>query len=103
MIREMLAWPTRPTGIICGSERLLNLVASVVSETDLTGEVDLVFQGQAGAPSVEHSPYVHVQPTHPFEEIAATAAGMFASLANGRKLEQHRVVVPVELRLPQKQ
>ena len=103
MVREMLAAPTRPTGIICGSERLLNLVGSVVSEMGFTGEVELVFQGQAGAPSVEHSPYVHAQPTQTFAEIAAIAADMFASLAEGRKLAQHRVVVPVELRLPQKQ
>jgi DNA-binding LacI/PurR family transcriptional regulator len=100
MVHEMLASPKRPTGIICGSERLLNLVASVVSDMGLADEVELVFQGQAGAPSVEHSPYVHVQPTQPFAEIASMVADMFASLATGKQLRQHRVVVPVELRKP---
>ena len=103
MVREMLARPTRPTGIICGSERLLNLVASVVSDMALDSEVELVFQGQAGAPSVERSPYAHAQPTQPFAEIAAIAADMFASLAAGRTLAQHRVLVPLELRLPQRE
>lgn len=102
LVREMLEDDARrPTGVICGSERLLNLVASVVSDGRLEQRVELVFQGQAGAPSVEHSPFVHAQPTQTFADIAFTVAGMLASLALGGQLAQHRVVVPVELHEPQ--
>jgi DNA-binding LacI/PurR family transcriptional regulator len=101
-VRELLERPDRPTGIICGTDRLVGIVESVASSLELRigRDVELVFQGQS-TPAVERLPYVHAQPQLTFKQIANTVADMLRTLSEGGALEQDRVIVPVELREPE--
>ena len=101
-VRELLERPDRPTGIICGTDRLVGVVESVASnlELRLPRDVELVFQGQS-TPAVERLPYVHAQPRVTFKQIAELVANMLRTLSDGKSLEQERVIVPVELREPE--
>jgi hypothetical protein len=47
-------------------------------------------------------PYVHAQPRLTFKQITNTVADMLKTLSEGGALEQDRVVVPVELREPER-
>jgi DNA-binding LacI/PurR family transcriptional regulator len=100
-VRELLERPDRPTGVICGTDRLVGVVESVASGLELRvpRDVELVFQGQS-TPAVERLPYVHAQPQLTFKQIAELIADMLRTLSEGNTLEQDRVIVPVELREP---
>ncbi len=100
-VRELLERPDRPTGIICGTDRLVGIVEAVASSLDLRlpRDVELVFQGQS-TPAVERLPYVHAQPRQTFKQIAELVADMLKRVADGGQLEKPRVVISVELRVP---
>jgi len=100
-VRELLERPDRPTGVICGTDRLVGIVESVASNLELKvgRDVELVFQGQT-TPAVERLPYVHAQPRLTFKQIAEMISNMLRTLSDGKSLEDERVVVPVELREP---
>jgi alanine racemase len=101
-VRELLERTDRPTGIICGTDRLVGVVESVASSLELKmgRDLDLVFQGQS-TPAVERLPYAHAQPRLTFKQIANTVAEMLKTLSEGGALEQDRVIIPVELREPE--
>jgi DNA-binding LacI/PurR family transcriptional regulator len=96
--RELLERPDRPTGLICGSDRLLGVVASTADELGLAvpRDLELTFQGQS-TPAIERLPYPHVQPQLSFRELTARVAQMLKDLVEGRALRQERIVVPVVL------
>lgn len=99
-VGELLAAANRPTGLICGGERLLAVVESLVRQMGLTQEVELVYD-TLSKPGKAQSPYVHVRPRHTFEEIAAMVAGMLATQIKGQPPEERHVVIPVELARPE--
>jgi len=88
----------RPSGIICGSDRLLGVVASTAEELGLLvpSRLELIFQGQS-TPATERLPYPHVQPQLSFRELAERIARMLKELVEGKTLGQERIVVPVVL------
>ena len=96
--RELLERPDRPTGIICGSDRLVSVVASTAEDVglEIPQSLELVFQGQS-TPAIERLPYPHVQPQLSFAEVAERVAQMLKELVEGHALRQERVVVPVVL------
>jgi GntR family transcriptional regulator of arabinose operon len=96
-ITELLSTSDAPSGLICGGERVLGVVQSVVEKLGLAKAVEVVFQSHT-SPTADHSAYVHVRPKWTLEQLASTVAGMLASLAEGTALDDSRVVVPVELR-----
>lgn len=101
-VRELLEGPVRPTGIICGLESLAKVVADVGGSLGLSipQDLDLVFTSQSTSAS-DQLPFVHTEPQRSFQEIAGLVADMLKAQAEGKKLEQERVVVEVQLRFPQ--
>lgn len=98
-VSELLTLSPRPTGIICGSEQLLRLVEPLIEQLGLRGQVEIVLHSHA-TPRAERCPYVHVQSQRSFAEIASAVAGMLARRVEGKPLENDRIVLPVELRMP---
>lgn len=103
-VEGLLAGADRPTGIICRSERFVRVVATIAAEQGLAGPCDLeiVFQTQASRPSTKSSfgSCVYVCPRESFKQIAQELATMLKRVAEGRSLASERVVVPVELHVP---
>jgi DNA-binding LacI/PurR family transcriptional regulator len=99
--RDLLDRPDRPTGIICGSDRLVHMTASTAADVGLEvpRDVELVFQGQA-KPEAQQLPYPAVQPRLQFRQVAELIADMLARLAAGETLKDKRIVIPVELHDP---
>ncbi len=100
-VREVLAAPERPTAIICGLERLAGVVVNVADSLGLSlpNDVEVVFHTQTIA-GAEQLPFVHTEPKESFFEISERVADMLERQADGRKLEQERVVIEVRLRNP---
>jgi len=101
-VRELLDRPDRPTGIICNTDRLVGMVEAVASKLNLEigRDIEIVFQGLS-TPAVDRLPYVHAQPRLTFRQIAELVSDMLRTLSEGKKLDQERVVIPVELREPE--
>ena len=103
-IEELFAGRDRPTGVICRSERFVGVVASIAAASGLAAprDLDIVFQTQSSRPLTKASAftYAHVRPRESFKQIARELAVMLRRVAEGRALAQERVVVPVELHVP---
>ncbi|MBN2309614.1 MAG: substrate-binding domain-containing protein [Candidatus Hydrogenedentes bacterium] len=98
---ELARLPDRPTAFILVSERLAHAVAASVSGMGLAVPqvVEVVFWDHATF-RVRQSPYPHVQPKLPVEDIAAKIGRMLSDLVEGRPLARERILVPVEFRQP---
>ncbi len=99
-VREVLDRPDRPTGIICHSERMVGAVLATAEQLGLSvpRDVELAFQGQARS-SDEHR-FARVEPKLGFDKISQVIADMLRQVMQGKRPEQERIVVPVELREP---
>lgn len=96
---ELLRHDTRPTGVICASDRLVGVVASCAEELKLSipADIELVFQSQS-VPAAGLLGYPYVQPKHSFREVAQLVAGMLRRVADRETPENRHIVIPVELR-----
>jgi hypothetical protein len=90
--------------VICRSERFVGVVASIAAASGLAAprDLDIVFQTQSPRPLTKASAftYAHVRPRESFKQIARELAVTLRRVADGRSLAQERVVVPVELHVP---
>lgn len=100
-VRELLEQDIRPTGVICGSERLVGAVAAVAAELKIAvpKQLEIVFNGQA-TPAVDGMPYVHTRPQMPFKQIAELVVNMLRLLTEKQKISDDRVIIDAELRVP---
>lgn len=98
--RAVLARESRPTGVICRSQRMLGAFFAALADLGLSApkDVEVVYE-RSGSPSrrAEHPPYTHVRSKVPYEQIADQIAALLHRLCTGEPVESHRVVVPVEL------
>jgi DNA-binding LacI/PurR family transcriptional regulator len=103
-IEGLFASQDRPTGIICRSERFVRVVATTAAGQGwvVPRDLDIVFQTQSSGPPTRpfFVRYAHVRPRESFKQIAQELAIMLKRVAEGQLLAPERVVVPVELHVP---
>lgn len=100
--QELLDRRDRPTGVICGSERLVGVVAATAKALELSipKDLELVFHWQGSSSEGDHLPYPHACPKLPFRQIAQKVAETLKRLSEGKPLETLHVLFDVELKEP---
>ena len=102
--KSVLEKPNHPTAIITRGSYQAEAMSSVVSSLglDATNGVEVVFDHQdETSPHVDVASYTRVEPTLSFIEIAATFGKMLTEMSEGISATPPRVIVPVELHIPE--
>ena len=100
-VREVLGLLNRPTAFIARYQHHAEIISAVATELGLAvpEDVQIVFRSQS-AVSAEQSAHPHTQPVKGLEQIGAQIGDMLGQLAEGRPVDEQRVVIPVELQAP---
>ena len=97
-IRDLLAMPDPPTGLIA-TKRIFARAANVaLDELGLADRLDIIYQDPLFTRESD-LPYVSVRPKIPFQDIACLVGKTLRRICEGQPLERNRLVIPVELRL----
>ena len=96
--KHLLEDEIHPTAIIARNERLAEMANTAVTEMGLAvpDDVEIVFVDHA-TDEVQRSPHPHVQTTKTREESTMFMGEMLNRLSRGETLDQHKVVISVEL------
>lgn len=99
---ELLDRQDRPTGVICGNERLVGVLAATAKQLALSipDDLELAYFCVRSHTESDNLPYPHVHSRLPFREVAEKVADMLKQLADGRPVDPAHVLFDVELHDP---
>lgn len=97
-IRELLAMPDPPTGLIAIKRIFARAAGVALEELGLADRLEIIFHDSLFTRESD-LPYASVRPQIPIQDIACLVGETLRRVCEGQPLERNRLVVPVELRL----